>query len=804
VLGFATFVVFGAMINLFAAILVMETAKSGDRLEAERTGRIAVSSHFLKEATQAEAEVQASPGTMDREHFALNYAGEAKRIAEESGGDKTAIELKLRISFEEHGTEDFVSVPDSSALSALATSGRLPQMLGSWILLWWFVMLVCQGEGLELDVQRRREPMWEWLFSHPAPPGAIFLSEMLSPIAANPMYWAAPLFAGVLYASVYGSVGLWAVLLAGVPLTIAAACMGKALEMGITLRFSSRTRGAMLGIVTWLGFASMMLMFAGRFLVTAVITAIPKFLEIFTAMPWPWLKLFLGARPDGSFSFWLGIAACSMAAAVVVSLSVWFTVWSAQHGLSGNFAAETPSRKRMPGVRFGKDPLYRKEFLWFLRDRSAVVQVILIPLTILGIQLFNLRTVLEAGKGQWTYLSGAAIILGTYFLWILGPKSLASEGNALWIALTWPRGLESLLKSKAWLWSAVSSAIVLLILGYTAFSFPHQLWKIALVGVGWLFFGPSMSQKSVTLVSVASSSGELERVPWTRRGAAQLGMLTFATGVITQQWTVAIAGVVYSYMTAAAMWENLRARLPYLYDPWSEELPPPPTLLHAMVPISLLVEGGAIATIPVVIFAGRENLAMARAISYAACAVMVCLGTVNFLEGRGVSLKDVCYWPSSQISTKNSGWPSNGNSASRSLLLLLVGAGGGLLLGLLAHVYSGLLSHLPSTSELIRQSREQLENGPHFKLAYFIMAVIFAPFAEEYLFRGLLFRALDREWGGWYAILGSAAFFAVYHPPLAWIPVGLLGVTNAILFKRTGQLAPAVVLHMVYNAVVLA
>jgi len=84
-----------------------------------------------------------------------------------------------------------------------------------------------------------------------------------------------------------------------------------------------------------------------------------------------------------------------------------------------------------------------------------------------------------------------------------------------------------------------------------------------------------------------------------------------------------------------------------------------------------------------------------------------------------------------------------------------------------------------------------------------VMAVLFAPFAEEYLFRGLLFRALDREWGGWRAVIGSAAFFAIYHQPLSWLPVGLLGVANALLFKKAGRLAPAVVLHMVYNAVVV-
>jgi membrane protease YdiL (CAAX protease family) len=93
---------------------------------------------------------------------------------------------------------------------------------------------------------------------------------------------------------------------------------------------------------------------------------------------------------------------------------------------------------------------------------------------------------------------------------------------------------------------------------------------------------------------------------------------------------------------------------------------------------------------------------------------------------------------------------------------------------------------------------------PNLKISYAVMAVLFAPFAEEYLFRGLLFRALDREWGGWHAVVGSAAFFAIYHHPLSWLPVGLLGIANALLFKKTGRLAPAVILHMVYNAVVLS
>jgi membrane protease YdiL (CAAX protease family) len=129
--------------------------------------------------------------------------------------------------------------------------------------------------------------------------------------------------------------------------------------------------------------------------------------------------------------------------------------------------------------------------------------------------------------------------------------------------------------------------------------------------------------------------------------------------------------------------------------------------------------------------------------------------------------------------------------------------GGGLVLGLFAHGYMLVLQHLPATAEMIRKSQEEMAKVPNLRISYAVMAVAFAPFAEEYLFRGLLFRALDREWGGWRAVIGSAAFFAIYHNPFAWLPVGLLGVANALIFKKTGRLAPAVIAHMVYNAVVV-
>lgn len=493
-------------------------------------------------------------------------------------------------------------------------------------------------------------------------------------------------------------------------------------------------------------------------------------------------------------------------AGITIAVAVQFSVWAARQGLSGNFGAAdaTPSRSKRRGIRFGKEPLYRKEFLWFVRDRSAIVQTILIPLTIASFQVFNLRGMLGRAEGAWNYLCGAAILFGTYFLWVLGPKSLMSEGPALWIALTWPRGLESLLKAKAWLWSLIASAMVALVMCYAAIQFPKNIWQIVLVGIGWFIFGRSMAEKTVTLVTVTSSSGEPEKISWGRRWAAQLGMLTFSIGVLTQQWQLAVVGIVYSYITAAAMWENFRARLPYLYDPWSEKLPLPPTLMHAMIAISILVEVGAVFTGVVIGFAGRENIAIAQAIGYGVCAIAVSIGVSNFLSNRDVSWQNIWFWLPAGATEENSPAETRSLFSRKSVSSLVSGALGGAVLGLLARGYVAILLRIPASAELIRQSQEEMAKIPGLRASYVVMAVAFAPFAEEYLFRGLLFRGLDREWGGWRAVLGSAAFFAIYHPPLSWLPVGLLGITNAILFKKTGRLAPAVVLHMVYNAIVLS
>ncbi|MEO9130620.1 MAG: hypothetical protein ABI240_05365, partial [Sphingomonas sp.] len=637
-----------AFLHGAAAFAVIAGVEAGQQLALERPGAFIVHSWFLNDVKVMEAAAGMAPDIVSdaRETVGEDYHREAKDIVERSGGTEADVEQRLRASIAAAGSRNLISLADAEpGLGALARSGPAATMLGSVMLLWWLAMVICQGEGLELDLQRRRHPMWEWLLSHPVGAGAVFLAEMLAPLTANPTYWTAPLFVAILYGTAQGpAAGLAAAVLIGIPLTIAAACMGKALEIGAILRLPTRSRGAVIGILSWFGYASMLTMFFAATVMSRFAALFSHAIDAASSVSWPWLGLFLGLGTDGQFSFVRGMLFCWGVSAALLGSAVIFSGRSIRKGLSGAFASDTLPVRRKKKTSFGREPLFRKEYLWFVRDRSAIVQVILIPLTVAGFQLFNLRAIVSHAEDSWNYLSGAAIFFGTYFLWILGPKSLTSEGSALWIALTWPRGLESVLKAKAWLWSMIASGLVLAVLLAGCWFFPQDAWKIALVAIGWFFFARSMAEKAVTLVTVVSESGEAQTVPSGRRWAAQLGMLSFGIGVCTQQWNLALVGIVYSWITAAAMWENLRARLPYLYDPWSESLPPPPTLMHAMVSISILIECASVITGFVFAIGGKDSLALAQGLGYAMCATGVSIGVSNFLSGRGVSPAQIWCW----------------------------------------------------------------------------------------------------------------------------------------------------------------
>jgi membrane protease YdiL (CAAX protease family) len=776
---------FGAVLvgfgHALGAYLVVQSLNVGTQVTLEAAGKLAVSPPCLE-------------ALANREESATNRQQLVAGACWLKEGDREA-QQQYRREISERFVRDGVAgfVPTRSQWG-FARSPRglpaLPAVMASLVLGLWFFVLVSQGEGVDIDPNRRRHPMWEWLLSHPVEPGAVFFAEMVSAAWSNPVMLLAPVFWAGVYFAAYDDfwVACGAGLVVGAALALAASCLSKALEISVMLRLAPRSRGAVLGLLATASRATIYLAYMPLVAPRVVVGAARLLRPLATDAGG--LLLYGAAGAWGTPSPWKGVLACCLFAAAAMALSVWWSASGTRQGLAGGFG---PALQHLPvrgqGVsRWGlADPAIRKELLWLRRDRSALLQVFLIPLTIAGPQIFNLGRAWPGVTG-WNLMSAAVILVGSGFLTVLGPRSFVSEGQALWISLTWPRGLEDLLQAKARIWRWASWVVVLPALLATAFLFPAEAHKVALVALGWVVFSSSLAEKTVTLVRVPSTSGELEPIPLGRAWAASIGTFTYAAGVVSQRWSLALMGIVYSALTSAAMWQNLRARLPYLFDPWSEPAPKAPTLLHALVAISSMTDLMATIFAFVVVAVGMGGVE-ARAIAYGIAGAVTWFVASKWLRSRGVSSREVWTWEPRAKGAR---------VASR----LALGVCLGVFLGLLGHSYESLVTHL-GFGQGFRAFGERLSSHPDERWWMAVMACGFAPLAEEYLYRGLLFRALDREWGGWKSVWGSACFFAIYHPPMAWVPVAIVGATSAWLFRRSRILAPSVLLHMAYNAVIV-
>lgn len=82
------------------------------------------------------------------------------------------------------------------------------------------------------------------------------------------------------------------------------------------------------------------------------------------------------------------------------------------------------------------------------------------------------------------------------------------------------------------------------------------------------------------------------------------------------------------------------------------------------------------------------------------------------------------------------------------------------------------------------------------------LAVVVAPLAEEFIFRGYLYGVVRKYGGRWCAIGSTSLLFAAIHlhaPSFAGL--FLLGCLLAVVYERTRSLWVPVCMHMVFNAV---
>ncbi len=108
-----------------------------------------------------------------------------------------------------------------------------------------------------------------------------------------------------------------------------------------------------------------------------------------------------------------------------------------------------------------------------------------------------------------------------------------------------------------------------------------------------------------------------------------------------------------------------------------------------------------------------------------------------------------------------------------------------------------------------------LESNPIFTLlidgessftsiSVFVMAIVLAPVFEEILFRGLLFRLLQRKWSTELAALVTSVIFGMIHHDLySFLPITVLGMVLAWGYQKSNSLITPIIAPALWNGTTL-
>jgi membrane protease YdiL (CAAX protease family) len=142
-------------------------------------------------------------------------------------------------------------------------------------------------------------------------------------------------------------------------------------------------------------------------------------------------------------------------------------------------------------------------------------------------------------------------------------------------------------------------------------------------------------------------------------------------------------------------------------------------------------------------------------------------------------------------------WPKNSSPMVISLVCVLAGT----VLFLLALAVTSLYGEHKTDLDLL------IESSIYTRLATAFVAVATAPLVEEVVYRGLLYRALEKAAGMGVAIALVSLLFAGVHVfqyrnnIAVIIIITLLSFTLTISRAVTGKMLPAFIIHLVFNGI---
>jgi membrane protease YdiL (CAAX protease family) len=667
------------------------------------------------------------------------------------------------------------------------------------ILSLWAVILVVLPLGMGNKDLGQVEWNLEWLYTFPAPARVLFASKLLEySFSGTALLLLSPYFFLVFVAA--GS-GFFAAIFLGLASTLYVGILAGSIvlvtEIGLRKFLSLSQMKNLQASCTIFVTAALFLYIAtiakpvADFFVNHV-REIPSFL-IWNPFSLPLLIAIPGTPPAQLRLDGLAMVALPL----IVGLSALYaTDLLTRNGL---VSAGGPYQGRREGSRSVSRSSWLRgvaahEIALLRRDKNLLAQVVLVPLFLPAFYILINLKILSVIMNNFRYAAVMAFAVAAYSYRTSAALMLGREKKTLWYLLSLPRSLSSILLQKTQVWVVVG----LLIGGGTLAVLVHLSGHMRLsLGPGLLaLYGVMLFGFIAAALGILST--DLQRASYQAHmgiGASYLYMTLAGMYAVTffgsSIWINA-GQLIFCTLIAVALWQKVTDACPYLLDP--AELPPRRINLADGV-IAAFALAGVQALIELLLKYGSSLSQPERlTASYTIAGVIVASVTLDVLWMQGVT--DL--WQTLGLDFRSRETPlSLKRYATGSVSLGLAAALG-------AMAYTGIMAAVPEWRnwghEEALKSLAVVAEHSWWGWAGFIVV---APPVEEFIFRGLVFQGLRRIAGPMLAICGSAALFALLHPPIAVIPVFGLGIATAISFEWSGILWAPIITHAIYNTCVL-
>jgi membrane protease YdiL (CAAX protease family) len=626
----------------------------------------------------------------------------------------------------------------------------------------------------------------EWLFTLPASSPSLFGAQILGHALVDPFAWIGAIpFLVVIYLSTGAgwAIALPAALFNSLYLSLVMSSLRVVSETWLRKTLSPARLKNLQALFTLVGIVLLFLLFA-----LARSQVVTQWVVRLASRSSPLLLWNPFSIPAAAFLLPRAIVPTweMLCATAIVIGAIVFCSFLVRDGLVSAPAIYSGDRGPASGRDFLPSGIIGKDLRLLLRDRNFFVQTLVAPALIVCFQvLFNVGMARSIGS-NFHNAATFAFAVGAYVMISTGLNVLAVEGNSLWMLYGLPVALPSIMLRKTMLWSALGvcyATAVLAICAWHIRSFQSvDLSDTALALAGVVIY----SFIAAGMGMLATDPLEVEVKRRIRPGMIYLYMILatlYGYALYASSTWVRLGQIVLSTLLAYALWQKVRDRSPFLLDAVS------------MPPARVSLADGLMAALGFFILQGALTIFFLNLHILVSEAIVLAFASAGALV---VGFTLFSFWRAHVAGVFSAiGLP--GPRDGRRVPAILIGVAFGLAAFAVSLGYLRVLSFFPLLDSL--QHAEELAMVRGWWLVS--LAVLAAPLFEEFIFRGLVFRGMRRSLPAGWSIAGSAAVFAICHPPISVIPVFFMGVLAALGFELTGWIVTPICVHMIYNGLVL-